>query len=253
MTEVSSTTRTLPTEYAAFVHGFGFRFLQPDEPVAGWWARVAVWCKRFGVSFDWWNTRFPPGARGVQAAIKPLCRVPRMSTPAVAALINRGVAGMAPGETFVNVGVWNGFTFLCGIAGNPGQACVGVDNFSQFGGPKDAFLARFQQHKSANHHFFDMDYKDYFTTVHRDPIGFYLYDGDHPYHDQLEGLRRAEPYFGPNCLILVDDTNDPQPRSATLDFMEASRNKYQVLLDAKTCQNQHPTWWNGVMLLQRVG
>jgi hypothetical protein len=244
---------TLDTDYTAFANGFRFRFVRPQDPLTRWWLRAAAWLRRVGGTFDLLNTRFPPGAAAVKAALKPICRVPRMSTPAVGALINRGVAAMAPGEAFVNVGVWNGFTFLSGVAGNPDRVCIGVDNFSQFGGPKDAFLERFARFKSANHSFHDIDYKEYFATLHRGPIGFYLYDGEHSYQNQLEGLRVAEPFFGPNCLVMVDDTNDAEPRQATYDFVKASGNRYETVLDVTTAQNQHPTWWNGVLLLRRVG
>ena len=176
-----------------------------------------------------------------------------MSTPAIGALINRGVAGMAPSEAFVNVGVWNGFTFLSGMAGNSCKVCIGVDNFSQFGGPKDTFLARFERFKSPNHRFHDMDYKEYFASVHWEPIGFYLYDGEHSYQNQLDGLRIAEPFFAPNCLVMVDDTNIREPREATADFVRSSRNQYETILDVTTDRNMHPTWWNGIMLLRRVG
>jgi hypothetical protein len=240
-------------DYAAFANGFSFRFVHPRDPLTRWWLRVAAWCRRLGTEFDLLNTRFPTGAEAVRTAIKSVCRVPRMSTPAVGALINRGVAAMAAGEAFVNVGVWNGFTFLSGVAGNPEQVCIGVDNFSQFGGPKSAFLERFERLKSPNHFFHDMDYKDYFATLQREPIGFYLYDGEHSYQNQLDGLRLAEPFFGPRCMVMVDDTNDAEPRQATFDFIKQSGNRYEMVLDVTTQQNQHPTWWNGVILFRRAG
>jgi Methyltransferase domain len=244
---------TLETAYADFAKGFSFRFIRPEDPLTRWWLRLAAWYGRFGGTFDLLNTRFPPGSARVKAALKPVCRIPRMSTPAVGALIHRGVAEMAPGEAFVNVGVWNGFTFLSGVAGNPDRVCIGVDNFSQFGGPKEAFLARFEKFKSEKHRFHDIDYKDYFVGVHRESIGFYIYDGEHSYQNQLDGLRVAEPFFAPGCLVMVDDTNDPEPRQATADFVKASSNSYETILDVTTRQNHHPTWWNGVILLRRVG
>jgi hypothetical protein len=97
-----------------------------------------------------------------------------------------------------------------------------------------------------------MDYKDYFAGVHRESIGFYIYDGEHSYQNQLDGLRVAEPFFAPGCLVMVDDTNDPEPRQATADFVKASSNKYETILDVTTSENHHPTWWNGVILLRRV-
>jgi hypothetical protein len=227
--------------------------MQPGDPLTRWWLRAVAWCRRAGTAFDLVNTRFPPGAAAVRDALKPICRVPRMSTPAVGALINHGVARMAPGESFVNVGVWHGFTLLSGMAGNRDRACVGIDNFSQFGGPKAEFLARFERFRSPQHHFYDMDYRDYFATVHRGAIGFYLYDGEHSYTNQLEGLRAAEPFFAPNCVVMVDDTNTAEPRAATAEFVRTSRHRFETILDATTCDNQHPTWWNGVMLLRQVG
>ena len=71
----------------------------------------------------------------------------------------------------MNVGVWNGFTFLSGVAHNPDKICIGVDNFSQFGGPREAFLERFNRMKSAKHAFYDMDFEDYFRTNHSHKIG----------------------------------------------------------------------------------
>ncbi|WP_435022589.1 class I SAM-dependent methyltransferase (plasmid) [Tundrisphaera sp. TA3] len=253
MTRTMTAPSARADDLGAFAREFSFRFLGPQERIRPRWLRAAAWCRRFGMTPDLLNTRFPAGSAQARAAIRPLCRIPRMSTPAIGALIHRAVAGMGPGEAFVNVGVWNGFTLLSGMAGNPDRPCIGVDNFSQFGGPKGAFLSRFDRIKSRNHAFHDMDYRAYFATVHRDPIGFYLYDGEHSYQNQLDGLRAAEPFFAPGCVVMVDDTNDPEPRRATEDFIREGRNRYQVIYDATTRENQHPTWWNGVMLFRRTG
>lgn len=96
-----------------------------------------------------------------------------------------------------------------------------------------------------------MDYEQYFLKHHKIPIGVYLYDGEHSYENQFKGLSTAEPFFGPNCLILVDDTNDVEPRQATMDFIAKSSNRYEVVFDARTHTNMHPTWWNGLMIVQR--
>jgi hypothetical protein len=174
-----------------------------------------------------------------------------MSTFAIGAIINRTVSEMARGSCFVNVGVWNGFTLLSGMTGNPDKQCIGVDNFSEFGGPKEQFLRRFNEMKSEEHHFYEMDYREYFAKIHTDEIGFYIYDGHHNYENQMMGLKLAEPYFAKNCVVLVDDTNGIDPREATLDFINQSRTKYRMLLDVKTLANKHPTFWNGIMVFRR--
>ena len=208
--------------------------------------------EKVGVGLEYLNTALPESGLKTKAALRSICMVPKMSTLAIGAMVNRGVAQMNPGEIFVNIGVWHGFTFLAGLVTNPDKRCVGVDNFSEFGGPRDAFLARFNSLKSENHHFYDLDYAEYFSRVHEGPIGFYIYDGGHAYKDQLRGLELAEPFFSNNCIILVDDTNWPEPRQATLDFISGSSNQYRVILDLETHYNCHPTVWNGVIVFRKT-
>ena len=97
----------------------------------------------------------------------------------------------------------------------------------------------------------DPDYRDYFSNVHQGEIGFYFYDGNHDYEDQLEGLAVAERFLAPGAVILVDDTNWDAPRQATLDFVSERRRLFNVVADISTVANGHPTFWNGLMLLQR--
>lgn len=239
--------------YTDYINNISFRLIQPDTkpfPGLGTLKRLML---KLNMPLDVANTVLPEKHQEMKERLKEVCKVPRMSTFGIGAMINRGVSELKPGECFVNVGVWNGFTFLSGVAHNPEVTCIGVDNFSQFGGPREAFLQRFSRLKSAKHSFFDMDFEEYFRTKHQGKIGFYIYDGDHKYEDQLKGLQVAEPYFSDNCLILVDDTNWEQPWQATYDFIKQSKHKYKVLLDQKTARNRHLTYHNGVIVLQKVG
>jgi hypothetical protein len=206
-----------------------------------------------GFPVDVLNTRLPQASGAVSKALHTISKMPRMSTVAISALINQAVAQMPDDQVFVNVGVWHGFTFLSGIASNPTKMATGIDNFSKFGGPKEAFMARFNEYKSAKHQFHEMDYREYFQKIHRGRIGFYIYDGDHSYENQLEGLRIAEPFLAKGCLILIDDTNTDAARTATLDFVAQKNGAYRVLLNEPTTRNCHPTFWNGVMVLQKAG
>jgi hypothetical protein len=245
---------TQVVDYAGYVAGIGFNFIQPETPLSPpeYDALVRALAAH-GTFVDVANTRLPGDEEAAKARLREVCGVPRMSTFAIGTLINRGVAQMDEGCAFVNVGVWHGFTLLAGMAGNPDRRCIGVDNFSQFDGPRAAFYDRFRRLRSPRHTFYDMDYREYFADVHEGPIGFYLYDGDHGYEDQRLGLELAEPFFGEHCLVLVDDTNVDEPRQATLDFIDRSHSTWRILLDRRTHANGHPTWWNGVMLLQRTG
>src|SRR5690349_8163966 len=61
--------------------------------------------------FDVLNTELPASSNenGWHEALQRLCAMPKMSTLAIGAMINRIVHGIPAGQSFVNVGVWNGF------------------------------------------------------------------------------------------------------------------------------------------------
>lgn len=186
----------------------------------------------------------------LRQALNPLLPLKRMSRLANAAVLNTAVAEMDPAHAFVNVGVWNGFTFLAAMAGNAERTCLGVDNFSEFGGPKDDFLERFVARRTPSHRFFDQDYVDFFAAGLDRPLGVYLYDGEHSYENQYRGLMIADPFYADDAIVIVDDTNLERAHEATLKFTEDSRLEWEVVFDRKTASMRHPTLWNGLMILQ---
>lgn len=247
------TTRSREMDYADYVSDISFRFLQPDRWRPKGFRALNMLLRSIGIHLEVANTRLPEKSRETRRRLKQVLRLPRMSTYAIGAMINRGVAEMPAGRSFVNIGVWNGFTFFAGLAGNDDKKCIGVDNFSHKNSPRTEFLQRFEEFSSPNHEFHERDFRDYFAEVHRGPIGFYVFDGPHLYNDQLDGLMAAEPYFAEDCIILVDDTNWEQVGRANLAFMAGSTNDYRLLLDQQTPKSGHPTFWNGVMIMQLQG
>lgn len=239
-----------------YVTQLGFHTVQPNTPTGDlWWGASFEEMTQFELA----NLRLPVTDTTLER-LQGLQNIPRMSTLANAAIINYGVSCLADDACYLNVGVWQGFSFIAGMLGNPGKSCIGVDNFSMWdrdpsGQPAEqSFRARFDQLKSPRHQFWKMDYAEYLQHVHTQPIGFYFYDGDHSYMNQLQGLRLAEPFFTDDCIIVVDDTNWPAPRNATLDFIANSTHQYQILLDRRTVEEGgHPTFWNGIIVFQRTG
>lgn len=223
-----------------------FRLLQPGFPWPRWYDRWARQRPARRLWLERWNTRLPAEADVLRA----IDEVPRLSTLATGWLVNAAVRSMPAGASYVNVGVWNGFTFFAGMAGNPDKPCAGIDDFSEPFNPVILFRRRFAERASPAHRFHEMDYEDYFASVHQGSIGVYYYDGEHTYHHQLRGLQRAEPFFIPGTLVFVDDTNWPAPRQATLDFIKHSSRSYDIVLDVRTAADKHPTFWNGLMILR---
>ncbi|MFC0524539.1 class I SAM-dependent methyltransferase [Pontibacillus salicampi] len=232
-------------ELSEFIKRISFKDIQPYTPVDASNINNTV------LEMD--NTIFPEDDLMLKKYLEPVClEVPRMSTLVMAGIINKAVAAMKDEERFVNVGVWNGFSFLSGLVNNGNKKCIGIDNFSSFGGPREAFMKRFHSYRSDQHEFYDMGYEEYFHSIHKGPIGFYFYDGPHDYVNQLKGLEIAEPFFSEGSIIMVDDTNWNEPKQATLDFMKQRKDQYEIILQQNTHYNNHPTFWNGIIILKKI-
>jgi hypothetical protein len=235
-----------------YISHIKFRWIRPHTPVLSIAFDQLAQHLKLSVLFEIHNTTLPGNNQHSEQHLRDLCFIPKMSTYAIGAIINHAVRLMPQKHAYVNVGVWNGFSLLAGMARNQEKLCIGVDNFSEFGGPKRAFQKRFSQLGSAKHHFFEMDYVDYFNNTHDAPIGVYLYDGNHSYPDQLRALQLAEPFFSDNCIVLVDDANYPAVKQATFDFIKGSSHSYQMISHRSTFCNHHPTFWNGLMVFRRT-
>jgi len=213
--------------------------------------------------WEWQDTLLPENDPGFKTLLAPLQAIPKLSTFAMAALINFAVRQMPSQQCFLNIGTWYGYSFLAGVIGNPTKICIGVDNFSNDivstlnlrlppSDPEPHFRAWFDQQRSPMHAFFKLEFRDYFELFHQNmPIGLYFYDADHAYSAQYEGLALAHPCLAPGAWILVDDINEEGPYRATLDFLHDHRDQYTLAFEQKTCCNGHPSFWNGLMLLQK--
>jgi Methyltransferase domain len=239
-----------------FARRLSFRFLGPDDRPR-YFAGVDHRLKRLGLALEVLNTRIPVAARHTRRAVSSVLDVPRLSTYPIGVLVNRAVATMPVSSAYVNVGTWHGFTLFAGMVGNEDRRCIGVDNFSEeivpeYGDVRASFLARFERLRSPRHEFHELDYRDYFARVHDGPLGFYLYDGEHSYDNQLGSLEIAEPFFVPGTVVLVDDAFAEQARRATTDFLERRAGEYEVIFDRPTASKGHPTFWNGVTAFRKL-
>lgn len=234
-------------DYKSYISGITFSFIQPSDSGVGLLTNMGI-----PSTVDIRNTNLPHNNIETKERLKEICEVPRMSTYAIGAIINLIVSKMAPDTAFVNIGVWYGFTFLCGLVDNGDKKCIGIDDFSEFDKPRHEFFERFHNYKNKNHFFYEMDYMEYFSKMHKDPIGFYIYDGNHSKEHQFKGLQVAEPFFSKGCLILIDDINWSEVTEGTEEFIKQSDHTYEVIAEERTIHNFHPTFWNGITLLRMI-
>lgn len=228
-----------------------FRYLQPLQAIPRWISPFLT--HSFSLPqciFDRWNTVIPFLDSSRLRALKRAATMRKMSTLAVGAIICECVRRMPSDSCYLNIGTWRGFSLFAGMAGNPEKHCIGVDSFVQFGGPRRTFLRRFQKLRSTSHHFFDVDWRQYMQLQHTAKIGVLFYDAAHDEKSQLDALIMSDPLIIMGGIIIVDDTNWDEPRNAVQRFLEQNKG-YRILFDQRTSGNCHPTFWNGLIVLEK--
>lgn len=238
-------------DYADYVRQVSFRIFQPTAPRPAGFRALNQLARKAGLHLEMWMTVLPEEQDSMRRRLRRVCRLRRKSTFAIGAIINRGVQQLPAGQSFLNIGVGGGFSLLSAMAGHRGTICIGVDRVSRRPAARDSFVRRFNHWKSPRHELHEVDFRTYLKDEHQRPIGFCVCDNMRTYQNQLDALQLAEPYFADGGLIFVDDLNEPEIRQAASDFVIASPFEYHVLLDVETPRSGHPTFWNGVLLLQR--
>lgn len=167
------------------------------------------------------------------------------------------LVSVTPNARYLEIGSWAGSTACSAIYDNDVTA-VCIDNWSEFGGPKEIF----QQNTSlaisdrTNFRFIEND----FRAVDYSGLGkfnIYLYDGPHAYQDQYDGIIIAQPALDDFYVQIVDDWNWPYVRNGTLDALSALGAKIVCSIEIRTTQDDsHPVksqqqdspWHNGYFL-----
>jgi len=118
------------------------------------------------------------------------------------------LVGSVPDARYLEIGSWAGSTLCSAIHGNKVWA-VAIDNWSEFGGPKDLFMANVMNFKTpqAEVIFLESDFRK--VDYHQMQRGFniYLFDGPHSAQDQYDGLAMVLPALDKQFVFIVDDWN----------------------------------------------
>ncbi len=143
-----------------------------------------------------------------------LIRLPGMTGRKYRYFINNLVR-LVDNPRYLEVGSYTGSSVCAAIASNRATA-IAIDNWSQFDGPKDEFLANIER--------FGSDAVD-LTILEQDfrTVGWanlpksniYLFDGPHAAADQYDGLALALPALDDTFVFIVDDYNWTEVRDGT--------------------------------------
>src|SRR5947207_14566929 len=110
-----------------------------------------------------------------------------------------------PNPRYLEIGSLTGSTLCSAVSGNEVRATA-IDNWSQFGGPRETFYANLEAYRppSAVVRVIEDDFRgvDYRSTGTFD---VFLYDGPHGPEDQFDGISLALPVLNQAFVLIVAD------------------------------------------------
>lgn len=162
---------------------------------------------------------------------------------------------------YLEIGTWKGSS-VCSAMFKNKATVVCVDNWSEFGGPKEEFLENFTKFKGKNNATFIE--ADCFTLAPSSlgQFNIYMYDGNHSYEAHYKALTYFQDCLDSQFIFIVDDWNWATVRGATYQAITDLNLKTLWSKEVRLTQdNSHTpgdiarqTWHNGiaVFLLEKA-
>jgi hypothetical protein len=155
---------------------------------------------------------------------------------------------------YLEIGTWKGSSFISAMYNNTNTKGYCVDNWVEFGGPKNEFYNNINKFLSTKSNKIIIDKNCWEITKDDivDTIDIFLYDGHHSYESQKKAITYYHNFFSKYVIIMVDDwTCDwVDVKKGTLDGINEMKMKihfsYEIPL-VNTSQHHcgGDTFWNG--------
>lgn len=157
---------------------------------------------------------------------------------------------------YLEIGTWKGSSVCAAMCGN-NATVVCIDNWSEFGGPKEEFLRNFELFKGANNAtFIEADcFQLDITSLPK--FNIYMYDGNHTSESHFKALKHYYDCLDDVFIFIVDDWNDKKVRTGTKKAIQKLNLKILYEKELRlTWNNTHTplphafyTWWNGIYVV----
>lgn len=154
---------------------------------------------------------------------------------------------------YLEIGTWKGSS-LCSALFNNSVKAICIDNWSEFGGPKEEFLNNLQKFNLTDKVKY-VEADSFSIDITKLPkFNIYLYDGDHSSAAQRMALTYYYPSLDDIFIFAVDDWNWPEVREGTMNAINELKLKIVYQKEIRlTFDNSHSplplakeTWWNGI-------
>lgn len=154
---------------------------------------------------------------------------------------------------YLEIGTWKGSSVCAAMCENNAKV-VCIDNWSEFGGPKEEFLLNFNKFKGDNDACF-VEGDCYQLDLSNFPkFNMYMYDGNHTVESHFKSLHYYYDFLDDVFIYIVDDWNGKEVREGTekaikdLDFTILYERNIRLTWD--NSHTDYPlatsTWWNGI-------
>lgn len=137
---------------------------------------------------------------------------------------------------YLEIGCWKGSTTCSAICGNDISAYC-IDNWAEFGGPKNAFCENVQkcvdECENIEITFMESDFRD----IDYNDIGkynVYLFDGPHTQKDHYDGLFLVQSALDDEFVFICDDWNWKSVRDGTIDAISKLNLEIVYSIEIKT-------------------
>jgi hypothetical protein len=155
---------------------------------------------------------------------------------------------------YLEIGTWKGSSVCSAMCGNKAKV-VCIDNWSEFGGPKNEFLTNFNTYKGENDAIF-IEQDCYKVDISQLPkFNIYMYDGNHTKHSHYMALVHYYKCLDDIFVFIVDDWNWIHVREGTYDSFKQLNLSVLYEREIRTTNNDtHPDmgseiqqqWHNGI-------
>jgi len=148
---------------------------------------------------------------------------------------------------YLEVGTWMGSSVCAAMCGNKARV-VCIDNWSEFGGPKEQFLVNFNAHIGENDANF-IEHDCFKVDVSSLPkFNIYMYDGNHTNESHYNALIHYYNCLDDTFIFMVDDWNWPDVRQYTYESFKKLNLNVLYEREVRTANMDSNTWWNGIFV-----
>jgi len=163
-------------------------------------------------------------------------------------LLINNLISLIPNARYLEIGSHKGSTACSALYGNKVKATC-IDNWSEFGSPKNEFLNNIAKLKTS-----DIDFsfiEEDFRKVDFSSIGkynVYMFDGPHSEQDQYDGIVLAQPALDDLYILIVDDWNNTESKNGTVRALQDLNHQVLYYIDITGRNGEHGDWHRGYFI-----